>query len=37
MAPMTTWASNDDGTVSGDEESYYRGGGKTLASSSPGF
>ena len=24
MAPMTTWASNDDGTVSGDEEAYYR-------------
>ena len=24
MAPMTTWASNDDGTVSDDEEAYYR-------------
>lgn len=24
MAPMTTWASNDDGTVSEDEEAYYR-------------
>ena len=23
MAPMTTWASNDDGTVSDDEEEYY--------------
>lgn len=24
MAPMTTWASNDDGTVSDEEEAYYR-------------
>ena len=24
MAPMTTWAGNDDGTVSEEEESYYR-------------
>ena len=24
MAPMTTWASNDDGTVSDDEAAYYR-------------
>lgn len=24
MAPMTTWASNDDGTVSADEDAYYR-------------
>lgn len=24
MAPMTTWAGNDDGTVSDDEENYYR-------------
>jgi 2,4-dienoyl-CoA reductase-like NADH-dependent reductase (Old Yellow Enzyme family) len=24
MAPMTTWASNDDGTVSDQEEAYYR-------------
>ena len=24
MAPMTTWASNDDGMVSDDEETYYR-------------
>lgn len=24
MAPMTTWASNDDGTVSDEEETYYR-------------
>jgi 2,4-dienoyl-CoA reductase-like NADH-dependent reductase (Old Yellow Enzyme family) len=24
MAPMTTWASNDDGTVSNEEEAYYR-------------
>lgn len=24
MAPMTTWAGNDDGTVSDDEEAYYR-------------
>lgn len=24
MAPMTTWASNDDATVSDDEEAYYR-------------
>jgi 2,4-dienoyl-CoA reductase-like NADH-dependent reductase (Old Yellow Enzyme family) len=24
MAPMTTWASNDDGTVSDEEEVYYR-------------
>ncbi|WP_324699380.1 NADH-dependent flavin oxidoreductase [Novosphingobium sp. RL4] len=24
MAPMTTWAGNDDGTVSGEEEAYYR-------------
>jgi 2,4-dienoyl-CoA reductase-like NADH-dependent reductase (Old Yellow Enzyme family) len=24
MAPMTTWASNDDGTASDDEEAYYR-------------
>jgi 2,4-dienoyl-CoA reductase-like NADH-dependent reductase (Old Yellow Enzyme family) len=24
MAPMTTWAGNDDGTVSADEETYYR-------------
>jgi len=24
MAPMTTWASNDDGTVSDDEEEYCR-------------
>jgi len=24
MAPMTTWSSNDDGTVSDDEEAYYR-------------
>lgn len=24
MAPMTTWASDDDGTVSDDEEAYYR-------------
>jgi 2,4-dienoyl-CoA reductase-like NADH-dependent reductase (Old Yellow Enzyme family) len=24
MAPMTTWASNDDGTVSDEEDAYYR-------------
>ena len=24
MAPMTTWAGNDDGTVSAEEEAYYR-------------
>ena len=24
MAPMTTWAGNDDGTVSDEEEAYYR-------------
>lgn len=24
MAPMTTWAANDDGTVSNEEEEYYR-------------
>jgi 2,4-dienoyl-CoA reductase-like NADH-dependent reductase (Old Yellow Enzyme family) len=24
MAPMTTWASNDDGTVSNEEDAYYR-------------
>ncbi len=24
MAPMTTWAANDDGTVSDEEEAYYR-------------
>ena len=24
MAPMTTWAGNDDGTVSDEEETYYR-------------
>jgi 2,4-dienoyl-CoA reductase-like NADH-dependent reductase (Old Yellow Enzyme family) len=24
MAPMTTWASNDDGTVSDEEETYHR-------------
>jgi 2,4-dienoyl-CoA reductase-like NADH-dependent reductase (Old Yellow Enzyme family) len=24
MAPMTTWASNDDGTVSDEEEADYR-------------
>lgn len=24
MAPMTTWAGNEDGTVSADEEAYYR-------------
>lgn len=24
MAPMTTWAADDDGTVSADEEAYYR-------------
>jgi 2,4-dienoyl-CoA reductase-like NADH-dependent reductase (Old Yellow Enzyme family) len=24
MAPMTTWASNDDGTVSDEETAYYR-------------
>lgn len=24
MAPMTTWAANDDGTVSSEEENYYR-------------
>ena len=23
MAPMTTWAGNDDGTVSSEEEAYY--------------
>src|SRR3954453_23734375 len=24
MAPMTTWSGNDDGTISADEEDYYR-------------
>lgn len=24
MAPMTTWASNDDGTISDEEDTYYR-------------
>jgi 2,4-dienoyl-CoA reductase-like NADH-dependent reductase (Old Yellow Enzyme family) len=24
MTPMTTWASNDDGTVSDEEETFYR-------------
>ncbi|MHB8622204.1 MAG: NADH-dependent flavin oxidoreductase [Sulfuricaulis sp.] len=31
MAPMTTWASNDDGTVSDDEEAYYRRRAKDVA------
>lgn len=35
MAPMTTWASNDDGTVSDEEDAYYRRREKTSAWSSP--
>jgi 2,4-dienoyl-CoA reductase-like NADH-dependent reductase (Old Yellow Enzyme family) len=31
MAPMTTWASNDDGMVSDDEEAYYRRRAKDVA------